>query len=121
MPKRLKYGFPIAITLLAISRFVETTNAVSAGILFLSTLIMMISISKEIVKQAIHIRISIVILFALHLIGVGLLMLPNSIANPRFDQFIWLIVLMLVLIAFIAISFLFEKVKRYMQLKKMEK
>lgn len=121
MPKRLKYGFPIAMILLVISRLIEMEKTVSAALLFGSTLIMFFSISKLVMDQKIHIRLAIILLFILQLIGIGSLMLPISLNGSNAFQFIGLMILVIILIAFIALSFLLEKIKLYIQLKRMEK
>lgn len=117
MAKRLKYGFPISIILLVISRYIPSANVFSISLLLISVILMAIAISKEVMKQSSHIKIGIILLFVLLILSIITLFLPveRGYVSPKiFDMQIWSI---LFLLTFIAISFLIEKIVLYIKIK----
>lgn len=117
MLKRLKYGFPLSIVFLIISKYVTEADTLSVCLLLLSTFTMAFSLSEEIIRQRIHIKIAIILLFTVLIVFIGGLLLPFELEYGGLKIFELQVYFIVLLMAFIATSFMIEKIMIYIKVK----
>lgn len=117
MLKRLKYGFPLSILFLIISRYITVASTLSVLLLLLSIFTMAFALSEEIIRQTIRIKIAIILLFTVLILFIGGLLLPFELDCGGLKIFELQIYLIILIMSFIAISFLVEKIMLYIKIK----
>lgn len=117
MLKRLKYGFPLSILFLIISRYITEASTLSVLLLLLSIFTMAFALSEEIIRQTIHIKIAIILFFTVLIVFVAGLLLPFELEYDGLSIFGLQIYLIIIIMSFIAISFMVEKVMLYIKIK----
>lgn len=117
MLKRLKYGFPLSILFLIVSRYIGEAIKLSVCLLLLSTFMMAFALSEEIMRQTIHIKIAIILFFTILIVFIGGLLLPFELDYDGLKIFELQVYLIIIIMSFIAISFMVEKVMLYIKIK----
>lgn len=117
MLKRLKYGLPLSILLLITSRYITEVNSLSISLLLLSIFTMAFALSEEVIKQRCHIKFALILLFVLLILAVSGLLLPLDLDYGGVHVFQIQIYAIMILMVFIAISFVVERVMLYIKIK----